>query len=41
VSEIVATGVPIDKIVIGKPCIPADASNTGYVTAANLASFAS
>ena len=24
-------GIPINKLVLGKPVIPSDASNTGYV----------
>jgi chitinase len=36
----VAKGLDIKKIVIGKPCTPADATNTGYVSALNLAAFA-
>jgi len=39
VKEIVALGVPINKIVIGKPCTTGDATNTGYVTDANLATW--
>lgn len=29
-------GVPLEKIVVGKPCLPKDASNTGYVPQATL-----
>jgi hypothetical protein len=31
VKQIAAKGVPLDKIVVGKPVTPADASNTGYI----------
>lgn len=36
VSEIVKKGIPSKKIVVGKPCAPGDAANTGYVSAADL-----
>jgi len=41
VGEIAALGVPLQKIVIGKPCTPADATNTGYVSSSSLATFSS
>jgi chitinase len=40
VKQIAAKGVPLDKIVVGKPVTPADASNTGYVPAADLHEWA-
>jgi hypothetical protein len=36
VEEIVARGVPSNKIVVGKPCTTGDASNTGYVDSNSL-----
>jgi hypothetical protein len=32
VNEIVKRGVPAKKIVVGKPVLPTDASNTGWIT---------
>ncbi|KAJ3067041.1 hypothetical protein HDU98_009736 [Podochytrium sp. JEL0797] len=37
VFEIAAKGIPLNKIVIGKPITPAGASNTGYMAPASLA----
>lgn len=39
VTQIAAAGVPMSKIVVGKPVTPADADNTGYVDVNTLASF--
>jgi hypothetical protein len=36
VNEIIAKGIPSDKIVVGKPATTADAYNTGYMTASDL-----
>jgi chitinase len=36
VMELNARGIPLNKIVIGKPVTQADASNTGYVAPADL-----
>jgi len=36
VQEIVARGIPSNKIIVGKPAIPTDASNTGYVDPVTL-----
>jgi len=29
-------GVPYEKIIVGKPCLPKDLTNTGYVVSADL-----
>jgi len=34
--ELVGRGIPLNKIVVGKPVTVADASNTGWVDAADL-----
>jgi len=39
VGEIHAAGIPLEKILVGKPMVKADADNTGYVPVASLASF--
>ena len=39
VSEIAAKGIPLSKIAVGKPITQADAANTGFVLATDLASF--
>ena len=39
VKEIHASGIPLEKIVIGKPVTPQDAANTGYVAPDALAGF--
>jgi chitinase len=41
VGEIHAAGVPLSRIVVGKPMNKTDASNTGWVSASHLASFIS
>jgi len=33
-------GVPKEKIVLGKPVSPGDATNTGWVSAGNLGAWA-
>lgn len=40
VKEINERGIPLRKIVIGKPILPSDASNTGWVNQTELGSFA-
>jgi chitinase len=39
VMELVQRGIPLNKIVIGKPVTPADASNTGWISATDLNSI--
>jgi len=39
VYEIIASGVPPSRIVVGKPVTTGDASNTGYVQVSQLAGF--
>lgn len=39
VGEIHAAGVPLSRIVVGKPMNKTDASNTGWVSASDLASY--
>jgi len=39
VKELMAAGIPSSRIVIGKPITTGDATNTGYVPVASLASF--
>ena len=39
VGQLVQAGVPLDKIVVGKPVTPADAANTGYVPASEFAAM--
>jgi len=39
VSQMAANGIPLAKIVVGKPVTAADADNTGYVDPNTLASF--
>jgi chitinase len=34
--ELYARGIPLNKIVIGKPVLTSDASNTGWVAASDL-----
>lgn len=40
VSEVAARGVPLQKIVVGKPILTTDATNTGWVSQTDLGSFA-
>jgi chitinase len=40
VKEIAARGVPLQKIVVGKPVVQADAANTGWVDQAQLGQWA-
>jgi len=40
VSEIISSGIPKEYIVLGKPVSPGDATNTGYVSPANLGQWA-
>ena len=41
VKEIISYGIPANKIVIGKPATPADASNTGWVDIGDLGQWLS
>lgn len=38
-QEIANRGVPLKKIVVGKPATPGDATNTGYVNPSDLGGF--
>lgn len=38
-KEIIAKGIPSNKIVVGKPASQADASNTGYVSLTDLGNW--
>jgi chitinase len=40
VKEIAAKGIPLNKIVVGKPILPSDASNTGWISSEDLGKFA-
>jgi chitinase len=40
VKEIAARGIPLKKLVVGKPILPSDASNTGYVPQEKLGKWA-
>ena len=39
--EIIARGIPSNKIIVGKPATPGDATNTGYVSPATLGTWIS
>ena len=39
VKQIIAKGVPSNKIVVGKPAAQADVMNTGYVSASELGTW--
>jgi len=39
IQQIHASGIPLEKIVVGKPVAPQDATNTGYVAPDALAGF--
>ena len=40
VKEIASRGVPLQKIVVGKPIVKADAVNSGYVAQSDLGAWA-
>ena len=40
VKEIHARGIPYKKIIVGKPILPSDASNTGWVSQTDLGKWA-
>ena len=40
IKEIAARGVPLKKLVVGKPILPADATNTGWVNQEHLGTWA-
>jgi len=39
VKEIASRGIPLQKIVVGKPLVPTDATNTGFVKQADLGTW--
>jgi chitinase len=39
VKELIAKGIPANKIVVGKPATPQDVSNTGYVDSKTLGTW--